>query len=149
MSAKAFVDTNILIYACDVHEGEKHEVARDLLADLVTRRKLSLSPQVLQEFYVNATRKRAKPLTKPEARRIVEVFSTWCVDVTSAEIVTAFRIEDEAKINFWDALICASALKAGADRVLSEDLNAGQRVAGLLIENPFAAKLPGSSVAQR
>jgi predicted nucleic acid-binding protein len=91
----------------------------------------------LQEFYINATRKMAKPLTKSEARRVVEVFSAWCVETTSVEVATAFRIEDEAKINFWDALICSSALKSGADRILSEDMNSGQKIAGLLIENPF------------
>jgi len=137
MSGKTFVDTNILIYACDLDQGEKHRTARDLLADLVANRKVSVSPQVLQEFYVNATRKMEKPLTKSEARRVVEVFSVWCVETTSVEVATAFRIEDEAKISFWDALICASALKSGADRILSEDMNAGQKIAGLLIENPF------------
>jgi predicted nucleic acid-binding protein len=50
----------------------------------------------------------------------------------------AFRIEDEARIGFWDALIVAVALKAGADRILSEDLNAGQIISGVQIENPFA-----------
>jgi predicted nucleic acid-binding protein len=46
-------------------------------------------------------------------------------------------VEDEPKIGFWDALICASALKAGAQRILSEDLNAGQKIAGIRIENLF------------
>jgi len=137
MSGKTFVDTSILLYAYDLDEGSKHRIARDLLSDLMMSRRGSLSPQVLQEFYVNATRKPKKPLTKLEARRIVEIFSVWCVDVTSVEVATAFRIEDEAKINFWDALICASALKSGADRILSEDMNSGQKIAGLLIENPF------------
>lgn len=137
MNGKTFVDTNILLYAYDLDEGSKHRIARDLLADLMKSRKGFLSPQVLQEFYVNATRKPKRPLTKSEARRIVEIFSVWCIETTSIEVAVAFRIEDEAKINFWDALICASALKAGADRVLSEDLNAGQKIAGLLIENPF------------
>jgi predicted nucleic acid-binding protein len=102
----------------------------------------------LQEFYVNATRKRAKPLTKTEARRVVEVFSVWSIPTTSIEVAAAFRIEDEAKISFWDALICASALKSGADRLLSEDMNHGQRIAGLLIENPFAKMPPQTGVGR-
>ncbi|MGH9739896.1 MAG: hypothetical protein ACRD4X_15110 [Candidatus Acidiferrales bacterium] len=55
------------------------------------------------------------------------------------EVSKAFRIEDESQIGFWDALIVASAVRAGAERILSEDLNAGQRIAGILIENPFAS----------
>jgi len=60
----------------------------------------------------------------------------------ACEIVTSFRIEDESGINFWDALIVASALKSGATRILSEDLNSGQRMAGGLVENAFAASRP-------
>jgi predicted nucleic acid-binding protein len=60
------------------------------------------------------------------------------VDVTAAELEAAFRIEDEAKIEFWDALIVAAASKSGATKLLSEDLNAGRVISGVLIENPFA-----------
>jgi len=62
------------------------------------------------------------------------------VDTTAAEISTAFRIEDESRIGFWDALIISAAAKSGATRILSEDLNAGQRIAGVLVENPFASR---------
>ena len=132
-----FVDTNILIYAHDVDQKEKHPIARMLVTELLKTRRGVLSPQVLQEFYVNVTRKIAKPLSKRAAREIVEDFRVWCIDTTAAEVATAFRIEDEARISFWDALICASALKAGAEVILSEDMNAGQKVAGIRIENPF------------
>lgn len=60
-----------------------------------------------------------------------------CVHTTATDVWSAFRTEDESKIGCWDALICASALKAGADIILSEDLNAGQKIAGIRIENPF------------
>jgi predicted nucleic acid-binding protein len=85
------------------------------------------------------TRKIATPLAKDAARLVVSTYAIWCVDVTSADVAAAFRIEDEAKIGFWDARIIASAAKAGAERVLSEDLNAGQMIVGVLIENPFSA----------
>jgi predicted nucleic acid-binding protein len=137
MSGKTFVDSNILIYAHDLDQGKKHLIARDLLTEMMRAKSGALSPQVLQEFYVNATRKLAKPLTKANARLVVADFSTWCVETTATEVATAFRIEDEAHISFWDALICASALKCGAERILSEDLNHGQKIAGILIENPF------------
>jgi predicted nucleic acid-binding protein len=137
MSVRTFVDTNILIYAHDVEQGQKHQIARDILIGLMQDRSGALSPQVLQEFYVNITRKIAKPLSKRAAREIVADFSTWCVETTAAEVATAFRIEDEAKISFWDALILASAARVGAEVLLSEDLSAGQKVAGIRIQNPF------------
>jgi len=138
MSAKTFVDTNILVYAHDVDQAEKHLIARRILIELMSNRSGALSPQVLQEFYVTVTRKIAKPLSKRAARDIVEDYSVWCIATTAVEVATAFRIEDEARISFWDALICASALKAGATVLLSEDMNSGQKIAGVRIENPFA-----------
>lgn len=137
MSAKAFIDTNVLIYAHDVDAAAKHELAKRILQKLWEQRTGTLSTQVLQEFYVNVTRKIASPLSKDSARAVVNSYVAWCVDTTSAEISAAFRIEDEACIGFWDALIIAAALKAGADRILSEDLNAGQAISGVRIENPF------------
>lgn len=138
MSGKTFVDTNILIYAHDADAPRKHGIAKGILRDLWDRRSGALSPQVLQEFYVNVTRKIATPLSRPVARAVVDSYTVWCVDTTPAEIAAAFRIEDEARIGFWDALIVAAARKAGADRLLSEDLNAGQIICGVRIENPFS-----------
>ncbi len=98
-----------------------------------------LSMQVLQEFYVNVTRKIRSPLPKDSARLVVSSYSIWSVETTPAELSVAFRIEDESGIGFWDALIVAAAAKSGATRLLSEDLNPGQKIAGLRFENPFAA----------
>jgi predicted nucleic acid-binding protein len=92
---------------------------------------------VLQEFYVNVTRKIPSPLSKDLARLVVSSYAIWCLETTPAEILAAFRIEDESRIGFWDALIVSSAAKLGATRILSEDLNAGQRIAGILVVNPF------------
>ena len=140
MSDKTFVDTNVLIYAHDVDTRSKRETARASLRELWNAGTGVLSPQVLQEFYVNVTRKITTPLPKARARLIVSTYSLWCVDMTAADVGAAFRIEDEARISFWDALIIASAAKAGAVRLLSEDLNAGQVIAGVRIENPFSAQ---------
>ena len=137
MSDRTFVDSNILIYAHDADAKSKHEIARSILAELWRQRMGVLSMQVLQEFYVNVTRKIAVPLSKDAARVVVNSYAIWCVETTPAEISSAFRIEDESRIGFWDALIIASAVKCGASRILSEDLNAGQTIAGVRIENPF------------
>ena len=139
MSDKTFVDTDVLIYAHDVDARAKHEVAKSVLRELWRQRTGVVSMQVLQEFYVNVTRKIATPLPKDAARLVVNSYSIWCMETTSAEIAAAFRIENESRIGFWDALIVASAAKCGAMRVLSEDLNARQIIAGIRIENPFAA----------
>ena len=138
MSGKTFVDTNILLYAHDVDAGPKHQIAKEILRGLWQERTGVLSLQVLQEFYVNVTRKIPSPLSKNSARVAMSSYAIWCMETTPAEIVAAFRIEDVARIGFWDALILSSAVASGAKRLLSEDLNAGQRIIGVLIENPFA-----------
>lgn len=137
MSARTFVDTNVLIYAHDVDAAAKHEIAEAVLRELWSERTGVLSLQVLQEFYVNVTRKIATPLSKASARLIVNSYAMWCTETTPAEVSEAFRIEDESRIGFWDALIVSSAARSGAVRILSEDFSAGQRINGILIENPF------------
>jgi len=138
MSDKTFIDTNVLIYAHDVDAGAKHETAKAVIDELWNERTGILSVQVLQEFYVNVTRKIPTPLSKKSARLVVSSYSVWCTETSATEISTAFRIEDESRIGFWDALIVSSAVSGGATRILSEDLNDGQRIAGILVENPFA-----------
>ncbi len=139
MSDKTFVDTNVLIYAHDIDAGRKHGIAKAVLRKLWVDRTGILSTQVLQEFYVNATRKIRTPLPKPAARSVVGTYAAWCVDgITAADVTAAFQIEDDADINFWDALIVAVASRSGAGRILSEDLNSGQAIAGVTVQNPFA-----------
>jgi predicted nucleic acid-binding protein len=138
MSDKTFTDTNVLIYAHDVEAGAKHRIAKEVLRELWSARTGVVSMQVLQEFYVNVTRKIPSPLSKDLARLVVSSYAMWCMETTPTEIIAAFRIEDESGIGFWDALIVSSAVRSGATRILSEDLSAGQWIAGVLIENPFA-----------
>ena len=123
MIEKTFVDSNVLIYAHDIDAGTKNRIANSLLRQLWEYRTGVLSVQVLQEFYVSITHKVAKPISRTEARMVVDEYSRWSIETTPNDIATAFRIEDEARINFWDALIITSALKRGANRILSEDLN--------------------------
>ena len=140
MNAKVFVDTNVLVYAHDKKEGYKQEAAKAILRELWDQNSGALSMQVLQEFYSTVTLKLATPLPREKARLIVSQYAFWCIETTPEEIKRAFRIEDEARIGFWDALIVAAAIKSGATRILSEDLNHGQTIAGVRIENPFAGQ---------
>src|ERR1700674_5024810 len=139
MNGKTFVDTNVLIYAHDIDAGPKHEIAKSVIRELWGERAGLLSTQVLQEFYVNVTRKIASPLSKVSARAVIYSYRSWCIETPLADVSTALQDEDESQIGFWDALVLASAARAGATRILSEDLNAGQMVLGVRIENPFAA----------
>jgi predicted nucleic acid-binding protein len=137
MNDKTFIDSNILIYAHDADAESKHEIAQRILMELWEKGSGVLSMQVLQEFYVNVTRKIASPLPRKVARSVISSYAIWCGETTPTEISSAFQIEDESRIGFWDAMIVAAALKSGARRILSEDLNAGQMLAGVRIENPF------------
>jgi predicted nucleic acid-binding protein len=137
---KAFVDTNILLYAHDATETVKQPIARAAISDLWRQRSGSLSTQVLQEFYVTATRRLPRPLTRSEAREVVDLYSAWpVVRIDPVVILAATRIEEEHQLSFWDALIVEAARLAGADRLLTEDLHDGQVIEGVRIENPFAS----------
>ncbi len=139
MSDRTFVDTNVLVYAHDVDAGARHAVASRLVAELWEAREAVISTQVLQEFYVNATRKIPTPLPRSTAREIVRTYAAWQVEPIGApEILLASELEEQHQLSFWDALIVAAAVKGGASRILTEDLSPGRSIAGVRIENPFA-----------
>ncbi len=136
--ALAFVDTNILLYAHDRQAGARQAQAAALLTSLWESRTGVLSTQVLQEFFVNVVRKIKPPLAIPQAREIVRSYSVWVThDTCPAEIVRASEIMELAGFSFWDSLVIAAAEKSGAEILYSEDLQHGQRIAGVLIQNPF------------
>jgi len=133
-----FVDTNILLYAHDASETTKQPVARRLLEELWADRSGALSTQVLQEFYVVAIRKLSPRMPKAEAREIVALYATWrVVQVDPTLILDAATLEDQHHVSFWDALIIEAARRAGARRLVSEDLQDGRRFGALAVENPF------------
>ena len=134
----SFVDTNILIYAEDRDAKGKHEVARTLIVDLWESREGVVSVQVLQEFYVNVTKKLKKPLTVAKAKAIIEEYLTWAVvDNTGRMLVDAIDLQRKAQLSFWDSLIVQAAIQSGCDRLYSEDIKAGQRFGPVTVVNPF------------
>jgi predicted nucleic acid-binding protein len=133
-----FVDTNVLVYAFDRSETDKQARAQALLEELWASRMGSLSTQILQEFYVVATRKFEPPMSRRAAREIVAVYAAWpLIQVDLPLIVTASQLEERHRLSFWDALVVEAAIRAGATRLLSEDLQAGRVIGGVRIENPF------------
>ncbi|MFL6259107.1 MAG: PIN domain-containing protein [Thermoanaerobaculia bacterium] len=136
-----FVDANVLIYAEDRDAGDKHLIARNLVADLWRTGDGVLSVQVLQEFFVTVTRKLPRPLRPSEALAIVEQYLTWRVVENTGDLLLAgIRLASELKVSFWDALVIQAARTERCDRLLTEDLNHGQRIGDLTIVNPFRAE---------
>ena len=138
--ARTFVDTNVLAYAHDASDPAEQAIAREVLEELWADRSGVLSTQVLQEFYVVATRKFDPPLARAAAREILALYSTWTVvAVDVALILDATALEEAAQLSFWDALIVEAARRAGATRLVSEDFGAGRIFGETAIVNPFLA----------
>ena len=140
-TAPVFVDTNVLVYAHDASEAVRQPRAAVVLDDLWRDRTGTLSTQVLQEFYVVVTRKFNPPMPRRRARELVAAYAEWrTIQLDPLMILAASELEEKHSMSFWDALIVEAARRAGAVRLLSEDLQTGRRVAGLVIENPFASR---------
>ncbi len=133
-----FVDTNVLLYAVsrDPVELAKAARANEILRD----RDLGLSVQVLQEFYVQATRaSRPDPLSHDQAAKLVESFLRFRVqEITTPVMLAALATRQRFGISYWDAAILEAARALGCEAVLSEDLSSGTDYAGMRVENPFA-----------
>jgi predicted nucleic acid-binding protein len=131
-----FIDTNILIYAYDRDEGEKHHTAVAILEELWESGTGALSTQVLQEFYSVATRRKKMP--KELARHRVADYSEWCRVSTNPELlVLASLLEEKHQLSWWDALVVEAARRSGATTLLSEDMRHGQKFGTLTVRNPF------------
>lgn len=139
MTARVFVDTNVLVYRFDADSPEKRTRARQILEEEGKAARLVLSTQVLQELYVTLTRKLARPLSEADAFEVVQhLLACPVVQVDSALITEAMLFSREHQVSFWDALIVQAARRANCDTLLSEDLQDGRKIDGLTIINPFS-----------
>lgn len=135
---RAFFDTNILVYLYDADAPDKKERARELFETEASAGRAVLSTQVLQEFYVAVTRKLAVPLQPEVGEGVVRNLSFLpLVRIDTEIILSAIGRSRRLQFSFWDALIVEAAFAGGADRLLTEDLQHGQVIDGLKIENPF------------
>jgi predicted nucleic acid-binding protein len=138
MSGKAFVDSNVLVYAHDKLAGEKFRRSRELLETLWNDKRGVLSSQVLQEFCVNARRKAKNPIGWDELRDAIRDFSNWEVVLNNANsVLRALELERRSQLSFWDAMIVQAAESAECAVLYSEDLSDGQKYGGVLVVNPF------------
>lgn len=136
MTARTFIDTNVLVYADDSASKSKQKRAREVLRELIGGGRAVLSTQILQEYFAIATRKLGLPAEA--ARQRVETLAK--LDVVRIEpelILSAIDLHHRRRVSFWDALVLRAAVAGGCERLLSEDLGDGTSYEGVRVENPF------------
>ena len=134
-TSKIFLDTNVLVYAVDGHFRKKRALCRDLISEVTRGGRAVISTQVLQEFFVVATKKLGiDPL---DAKHLMKSFENMeIVTVTPRHIGEAVDCSVLNRISFWDALIVVCAESAACDLLATEDLSDGQIIRGVRISNP-------------
>lgn len=139
MSGKYFIDTNIFIYTFDPREQRKQEKARQIIDQALRTSKGMISYQVVQEFLNVAARRFTVPLSGQECVIYLDqVLRPLCEIFPDFELYKeALLIQQETKFSFYDSLIIASAIEGGCKIIYSEDFQHGQKLSGLIIENPF------------
>jgi len=134
-----FVDTNVLLYAYDATAGDRHEAARVLVDRLWHERRGALSIQVLQEFYVNVTRKAAQTIDPAAAAERLRSLSRWRVhSPLPDDVVAAAAWSAQHRLSFWDAMIVRSAAELRCDTLWTENLSDGKVIEGVRLTNPFS-----------
>ena len=137
MATRSFIDTNVLIYAEASDAPVKQRIALDLLRQLYEEALGVLSTQVLQEYCNVALKKLRLPARHVRAQ--LDLYGQFeVVQVTPAIIHAGLDLHQTRSVGFYDAIIVAAAQTAGCEVVLSEDMNAGDSLAGVRIVNPFA-----------
>ena len=137
-AARVFLDTNILIDCADRHDPVRQQLCRTHLLALQESGRAVISTQVLQEFYVVATRKLGLP-PGPAREFVADLRQLPTVTVTPDLIEQAISCHQADRISLWDALIVAAASSAGCTVLLSADLSADQTIRGLRITDPTEA----------
>lgn len=133
-----FVDTNILLYAYDPTAGDRHAAATALVDRLWRERRGALSVQVMQEFYVTATRKAAKTIDPEAAIDRLKSLARWRVhSPLSDDVIAAATLSVRHRLSFWDAMIVRSAAELRCDTVWTDGLSDGQVIEGVALSNPF------------
>lgn len=133
---RTFLDTNILLYCDDSASQTKQAKAQELVIKHRIQRTGVLSLQILQEYFVNATRKLG--LDPGLARQKVEAYARFnLVQPTVSDILAAIDMHRLNGFSYWDALVIRCASQSGCSVLLTEDLQHGQVIDGVRIVNPF------------
>jgi predicted nucleic acid-binding protein len=137
--SRTFIDTNVVVYAHDVTAGEKRSRALQIMTELWETDDGCLSVQVLQEAFVTLTGKVPRPLDIDTAATVIADLGQWTVHSPDPkDVLAAIEIQQRNQLSFWDSMIVRSAGRLGCEALFSEDMNPGQRYAGVTVHNPFA-----------
>lgn len=139
MSVDTFIDTNIFVYHLDSTDLRKQCVAEGIVRDTLMNANACSSFQVIQECLNTVTRKARIALDPGAAWRYLDTVLAPLMTVTASTALyaAALDLQHRYRYSFYDALILGAALNAGCTRLLSEDLQHGQRIGELTIVNPF------------
>ncbi len=141
MSADTFIDTNVFVYHLDATDPRKHAIAGDIVREALRTQNSCISYQVVQECLNVVSSKARVPLTPEQAQAYLDAVLAPLMQVgASSELYhRALGIRARWRYGFYDSLVIATALAAGCTRLLSEDLQHGQRIESLTIVDPFRA----------
>jgi predicted nucleic acid-binding protein len=139
MSGRFFLDTNLFVYTFDDTAPVKAKKAAQLIRRAADTGEGIISYQVVQEFFSVAFRRFAQPMSEAEAEQylITVLRPLLAVHSSPAIYFEALRIRERHQISWYDSLIVAAALEGRCEKLYSEDLQSGQKIEGLRIENPF------------
>ena len=138
MSAEDFIDSNVLVYLFEETDTEKRKRAERLVYHSLENGTGCISYQVVQETLNVVTRKLGA--TPEAAGRLLDnvLIPLWQIYPTPALYRRAVALQDRYKFSFYDSLIVAASLEAGCVRLYTEDLQHGQQIQDLTVQNPFA-----------
>jgi predicted nucleic acid-binding protein len=138
MSAKTFFDTNVVAYIFDRGNPAKRDLAKDVVSSCMRSGAMVVSTQVLQEMFVVLTRKFKPAIPVDAAEKVIKWLArNETAIVRSETILRAVEILKENRISFWDSLIVACAVESRCQVLFTEDLQHGQVIAGVRINNPL------------
>ncbi|MDN5850832.1 MAG: PIN domain-containing protein [Nitrococcus sp.] len=139
MSVECFIDTNLFIYQLEARDERKGAIADHIIRHGIEGGTACISFQVIQECLNTMLRKAEIQLSTEETRSYLETVlePLFRVSANISLYQHALGIRARYRYGFYDALIIAAALDAGCTRLYSEDLQHGQRIGELIIENPF------------
>jgi predicted nucleic acid-binding protein len=139
MNGRITLDTNILIYAFDMYEGEKHELCAEILRNAAIQ-SYPLPLQAIGEFYVATTRRHilTRARAMDEVEHFIADFETF--PPSSSAYLLAAQEAARGTFSYWDAVMLASAHNAGCDILLSEDMTDGARLGAVTVRNPFGPR---------